>query len=1285
MSSLTYKDSYESGASLSNTDADSYVRSKISKFDWSDFRFGSTYPFLTTSLSTLGADLDTLKIGKNKSSIKFKVVLKKLVKSTRPALKRLKSIEYDKYNKIDTDIWDRLVSRQREVTCVSEDSLNFMIKWCELCRHRISFISSYDIKVLMDEQESLKNGEFADKRPYLYSDIVNKFSSKTIIFPFNKGKNHWVVYMVMNHHNSNLINTDVEEDYPSDLREEEFPCIICFDSSNFTSLENLPPMVDVADNKFVIGDKVSLFLNMFLNHIRETNIFNHYTLPLFYAKCQSQSGMSCGYHAMMNMFTLTKFSGEYIPIKFEETGLSMDSLLSYVNNDENGGNINFPNNIFFEREQKDNFRFGLHYQRNLKTFCSNLETLISRMNYLYYIIDIERKEGKKLERLFENAQNNKRWSSGQFSKHEEKAKMVEIIQHEFLRFYISVNLKPTNKCQCEKKIPNAIKKYCTERLHCHRFKQPVKYLPRELDAKCFEMGEGVFKPLYYHALINNCQLCPTNVIPDGGNCGLCAFSLVLRDNYDHILKLDDLRRNVGVDPLFRYREVSRTNTVIDETQKRIFVKNFDWMSYLRLHYAEMLDENSSVIENLLNSDSRITKLRDTYKFDKKYTAHPRKGVQSTTSEYNILKDYYMDDTRSDELFADYNPLYCKSVARYCLELCLFQEKLDLKIVVKAIKRYISLNPKDVGKFGCYWIDSCAIDWFDETFLVKTIILKCTENSWIRHPFSINGVPDGEENLFYDMSYCKENNRFIPYGFYIMVHDGNHFESLIMCEPFKSTFFPMGKVLPDILYKHLNIDKRKWEKMDLDEVHKFNLDMMRIKEEGNYLKKLPTIWSTENYSIIEQPFPFASSMPSQDFRFSPLRLAWDCVKESVSEKDSSFNKDIYKDYVKNKNWGVLEPKISSEVFAISLCRDLKQTFYDHHIRWHDLKKIVKEDEKIKFPLVRKSIVNTNEDSRALEKKNKSSQKIVLLDTNKKDALTGESKIGNVSPGTVGLPKDVELPEVVLASSIEPPSGIVAEYDNTNVNEMRTDTTRKVRQKTRSAGYFYIPTKEKTTGTVRSCVHDAISIALSRFNVLGIKEKLYEKFPPLVEKDTEISPLLESDIVSNYVRFVEINLSKLGKGGPLLWLLCEENLKSGVYLLYCKTTYYCRSTKKNIYQHHTIVYDSNYECRWHGRVLKGALIDNRKGQYLIALEKNDRSSKEQCRRTLDRWFLGYETKVRCLFKAFPNCPLEYFGEPNSLDQKNVLEFENIINEKKIKYRYHQRKMLLIKNQTKLAKEI
>ena len=71
-----------------------------------------------------------------------------------------------------------------------------------------------------------------------------------------------------------------------------------------------------------------------------------------------------------------------------------------------------------------------------------------------------------------------------------------------------------------------------------------------------------------------------------------------------------------------------------------------------------------------------------------------------------------------------------------------------------------------------------------------------------------------------------------------------------------------------------------------------------------------------------------------------------------------------------------------------------------------------------------------------------------------------------------------------------------YDDTNMIAAKNEATSSARSRYRST-YFYIPTKEKTIGTIRPCVHDAISVVLSRFIVLGITEKLYEKIPPFLE--------------------------------------------------------------------------------------------------------------------------------------------------------------------------------------------
>ena len=77
--------------------------------------------------------------------------------------------------------------------------------------------------------------------------------------------------------------------------------------------------------------------------------------------------------------------------------------------------------------------------------------------------------------------------------------------------------------------------------------------------------------------------------------------------------------------------------------------------------------------------------------------------------------------------------------------------------------------------------------------------------------------------------------------------------------------------------------------------------------------------------------FESSVPGQNCYYSPLCLAKDCLKTHIFKNDSEVNMDIHRDCFKGNNWGVLKAKISPKVFAISLCLDLKRTFYNHYIQ------------------------------------------------------------------------------------------------------------------------------------------------------------------------------------------------------------------------------------------------------------------------------------------------------------------------------------------------------------------
>ena len=337
--------SYPKNEPLTKGHVDALITANFDRLPGESFNFGSTYPFRSSDLLQFATDLGHFSERGDNNSYKFNDDIKKLVKSMRPALKNLASVQYDHVNKIDNDIWDRLVAKPRETFFASGDSLNFVIKWCELLNDNIAFISSYDLQLVIDHQDKLTNGEFEQSNPKQYSKFVEKFDSKTIIFPYNKNLNHWVIYLLMNHHNSKMIQTNIEstdeENISNKIPNEEFPCIICFDSAS-SETEKKISTVEKADNTSVVGDEVSEFIYRFLNYLRKTNVYDHFTLPLFFAKCENQSGNSCGYHAMMIMIILTRYAWEYVPLKLKDCNVTLPTLKTYVN-----GNMDRDNNMIF--------------------------------------------------------------------------------------------------------------------------------------------------------------------------------------------------------------------------------------------------------------------------------------------------------------------------------------------------------------------------------------------------------------------------------------------------------------------------------------------------------------------------------------------------------------------------------------------------------------------------------------------------------------------------------------------------------------------------------------------------------------------------------------------------------------------------------------------------------------------------------------------------------------------------------------------------------------------------
>ena len=259
--------SYQKNALLSDGFADAFIMSKIDRLPGESFIFGSTYPFGRSNLSCFATDLGHSNTHEDKRLYKFNDDIKKMVKSMRSALKNMRSVQYDHVNKTDNDIWDQLVAKPRDKYFASGYSLNFMIKWCELLSDKIAYISSYDLQLVQDHQDELTNGKFEKSNPEQYFKFVKKIDLKTIIFPYNKNENHWVIYLLINHHNSKLIQMNIENttdvSLPRKLANEEFPCIICFDSLSSKTEKEISTFKR-ADNTPVVEDEVSEFIYRFL-------------------------------------------------------------------------------------------------------------------------------------------------------------------------------------------------------------------------------------------------------------------------------------------------------------------------------------------------------------------------------------------------------------------------------------------------------------------------------------------------------------------------------------------------------------------------------------------------------------------------------------------------------------------------------------------------------------------------------------------------------------------------------------------------------------------------------------------------------------------------------------------------------------------------------------------------------------------------------------------------------------------------------------------------------------
>ena len=86
--------------------------------------------------------------------------------------------------------------------------------------------------------------------------------------------------------------------------------------------------------------------------------------------------------------------------------------------------------------------------------------------------------------------------------------------------------------------------------------------------------------LFTDTIANDCHLRTSAPILDGGDCGLSAYSVILRKDSEHLDHVNTLGKTIG--------------------HSKLEAK--DWNTYLRRLLAMTTTENSSIFKNLLKED-----------------------------------------------------------------------------------------------------------------------------------------------------------------------------------------------------------------------------------------------------------------------------------------------------------------------------------------------------------------------------------------------------------------------------------------------------------------------------------------------------------------------------------------------------------------------------------------------------------------------------------------------------------------------------------------------------------
>ena len=369
----------------------------------------------------------------------------------------------------------------------------------------------------------------------------------------------------------------------------------------------------------------------------------------------------------------------------------------------------------------------------------------------------------------------------------------------------------------------------------------------------------------------------------------------------------------------------------------------DWVSFLRCQYSKSLNETSGLWSDMLGFDGKMQKIRD-YNLDSFRIENFSREI--STSDLELIYDTDSKDTKQELLLGHFQYVYNRLVFRYILELCISVSSFNGSDMIKSFQYYVSLCPREVGKHGCVWMNSDAIGWFEETYLLKGMSINT--GNVVSGFFTKDITNKIEAKDLLKIDYYKKRNILMPYGVFIFEYRDNHYNCVLesLLGDSRSPIFWFGEKLPGVLYEYFELDSNEWESLDVTHIHEHNKSVIKTVEShnevNNFMARQPMIICSNTNSDTDR---YTDSVPSDNLVYSPLNLALKCIcnvkKVSIDDLKKYFSSDATSlvsvdDKCDDIPQDLIRKYLGDEKFVELISNDLKNTFYNHHIGWEKVK-------------------------------------------------------------------------------------------------------------------------------------------------------------------------------------------------------------------------------------------------------------------------------------------------------------------------------------------------------------